>query len=367
LLHDLAGLIGAAGDLGEVGRLLDRLAPGPIARGEPELLEEVLLGLGEGLARAGRKTLRDARTGSPVSVAWLNSVLERAAATAADGRADLARRDRAVALLGQAEFATAGRVLGGLLAPGEPQQVQVAATRALATFSEPAVATLLLGRWSGLTPAPRSEIIARLLSRPSWTSALLEAVGAGTIPAAVIPPNRRSLLLADRDPSIRTLARSLFGGSAPGPRDAAYARYRPALELPADRQRGERAFDRECLTCHKLGDRGHAVGPNLASVQRRTPEEVLLHILDPNREVAPDYLEYAVELDDGRVLTGLVAAETAASLTLRRAEGLEETVLRANIEAITSTGKSLMPEGLEARISPAEMADLIAFLLGVQQ
>ena len=102
-------------------------------------------------------------------------------------------------------------------------------------------------------------------------------------------------------------------------------------------------------------------------MQRRTPEEVLLHILDPNREVAPDYLEYAVSLDDGRILTGLVVAESAGSLTLRRPGGAEDTVLRTNIEAIAGTGKSLMPEGLEARVSPQEMADLIAFLRGVQQ
>jgi putative heme-binding domain-containing protein len=367
LLHDLAGLVGATGDLGEVGLLLERVASGPIARGAPELLEEVLLGLGEGLARAGRKTLRDALTGSPVAGALLNSVLEKSAATATDGRADLARRGRAVALMGQAEFVTANAALRGLLVPGEPQQVQLAAIRALATFTDPAVATLLVGRWSGLTPAPRSEVIARLLSRPAWTKALLDAIEAGTIPASVIPPNRRSLLLADRDPATRDRARSLLGGASAGPRDVAYARYRPALELPPDRRRGERVFGRECMTCHKLGERGHAVGPNLASVQRRTPEEVLLHILDPNREVAPDYLEYAVALDDGRVLTGLVAAETAGSLTLRRAEGSEDTVLRSNIAAITGTGKSLMPEGLEARVSPPEMADLIAFILGVQQ
>ena len=159
----------------------------------------------------------------------------------------------------------------------------------------------------------------------------------------------------------------MLGGATPGARAEAYARYRPALELPADRTRGDRVFERECMTCHKLGERGHAVGPNLASVQRRTPEEVLLHVLDPNREVAPDYLEYALALDDGRILTGLVAAESAGAVTLRRPGGEEDTVLRSNIESVSGTGKSLMPEGLEERISPQEMADLIAFILGVQQ
>ncbi len=93
------------------------------------------------------------------------------------------------------------------------------------------------------------------------------------------------------------------------------------------------------MTCHKLGERGHAVGPNLASVQRRTPEELLLHIIDPNREVAPDYLEYAVSLDDGRILTGLIVAESAGSLTLRRPGGAEDAVLRTNIEAVAAHGQ----------------------------
>ena len=125
-------------------------------------------------------------------------------------------------------------------------------------------------------------------------------------------------------------------------------------------------FDRECLACHKLGERGHAVGPNLAGVRRKTPEEILVSILDPNREVSPEFLEYTVALDDGRVVTGLVAAETPASLSLRGREGAEQTILRRNVAEIASTGKSLMPEGLEKTIPPPEMSDLIAFLLRIQ-
>jgi putative heme-binding domain-containing protein len=237
----------------------------------------------------------------------------------------------------------------------------------LATFSDPAVAKLLLSRWTAFSPALRSEVIVRVLSRPAWRTTLLDAIEAGTVPAAVIPPTRRDLLLADRDPAIRQRARKLLGQTAPGSRQAAYARYRDALGLAADGTRGERVFERECMACHKLGERGHSVGPNLASVQRRTPEELLLHIIDPNREVAPDYLEYAVSLDDGRVLTGLVVAESAGSLTLRRPGGAEDTVLRTSIEDVAGTGKSLMPEGLESRVSPQEMADVIAFLRGAQQ
>ncbi len=364
LLHDLAALVGSSGDLPAAALLLDHLAASPSIAAD--VRETAVLGLGEGLARAGRKTLRDVPANSPAGRAITGAILENAATAAADVGTDLPRRERSIALMTQAEFAKAGPVLGPLLGPGESKQIQLAATRSLATFPNPEVAPLLLARWSSLSPGVRSEVLVRLLSRPAWTQALLGAVEAGTVPASVIPPARRDLLLASADPAIRDRAKALLGGG-PGPRDEAYKRYRPALGLPADRTRGEVVFERECTTCHKLGERGHAVGPNLASVQRRTPEEVLLHVLDPNREVSPDYLEYTVELDDGRALTGLVVAESTGGLTLRRPGGEEDTVLRSNIEAVTGTGKSLMPEGLESRIKPQEMADLIAFILGLQQ
>ena len=67
---------------------------------------------------------------------------------------------------------------------------------------------------------------------------------------------------------------------------------------------------------------------------------------------------------DGRVVTGLIESETATSLTLKRAEGATDTILRRDVEQVTTTGQSLMPEGLESRITPREMADLIGFLLG---
>ena len=69
-------------------------------------------------------------------------------------------------------------------------------------------------------------------------------------------------------------------------------------------------------------------------------------------------------VDDGRVATGIIAEETATSLTLRRAENQQETILRQNIEELTSTGASLMPEGVEKKVTPQEMADLLAYVLG---
>jgi putative heme-binding domain-containing protein len=85
-------------------------------------------------------------------------------------------------------------------------------------------------------------------------------------------------------------------------------------------------------------------------------------IVDPNREAQPNYISYTLVTHQGTVHTGIIVAESAAGVTLRRADAREDRVLRSEIEELASTGKSLMPEGLEKDITAAEMADLIAFI-----
>jgi putative heme-binding domain-containing protein len=291
---------------------------------------------------------------------------DSAARVAPDEEAEPARRARAAAVLGQAHYDRASPSLAALLGPNQPSTVQSAAARALGGFDRPEATGLLLGPWKGYTPGLRNEVVGLLLGRRSWIGPLLDAVQAGTVPAGQIPPTRRAALAVDRDPAIRSRAAALFAGEAVSPRVEAVARYKPALATPGDAERGRAVFDRECLACHKIGTRGHAVGPNLAGVRRRTAEEILVNILDPNREASPEFLEYVVAIDDGRIATGLVASETPTGVTLRGREGVEQTILRRNVAEISSTGKSLMPEGLEKTVAPGEMADLIAFLLRLQ-
>ncbi len=97
--------------------------------------------------------------------------------------------------------------------------------------------------------------------------------------------------------------------------------------------------------------------------QSCAPDEVLLHILDPNREVAPSYVAQLIVLKDGQQLAGLLADESASQLTVRMPNGRTETILRDQVEEVVSQNQSLMPSGLEQKISPGEMADLLQFLL----
>ncbi len=142
--------------------------------------------------------------------------------------------------------------------------------------------------------------------------------------------------------------------------------YKPALSLAGNSTRGKEHFKKICSVCHRLESVGTEIGPNLATLQNRGAETILLNVLDPNREVNPQYANYILVTTEGRSITGLVAAETATSVTLKRQENASDTVLRANIEELKSTGQSIMPEGMEKQLDQQALADLIAYLLSVR-
>src|SRR5205823_10976211 len=108
------------------------------------------------------------------------------------------------------------------------------------------------------------------------------------------------------------------------------------------------------------------VGADLNAIRDQGSETILLNILDPNREVKPQFLSYVVATNAGRTVTGMISAETANSLTVRRPDGTSETLLRIDIEELRSTGLSFMPEGLEKQIDVPAMADLLAYLHSIK-
>lgn len=89
-----------------------------------------------------------------------------------------------------------------------------------------------------------------------------------------------------------------------------------------------------------------------------------MHILVPEHEITPGFTAYIVTTKEGRVLTGLISSETATSLTLKQALGKEETILRQDIEELSSSKLSLMPQGVEKTVNSQEFADLLSYLKG---
>jgi putative heme-binding domain-containing protein len=132
--------------------------------------------------------------------------------------------------------------------------------------------------------------------------------------------------------------------------------------MQGDIENGTAMYKKHCAQCHKHGELGVAIGPNLTGMAVHPKHEILMNILDPSRSVESNFQTYQVLTTDGVVITGMLAGESANSIRIINTQGKEEQVLRADIEELNASVKSLMPEGFEASISKQEMADLLAFL-----
>ncbi|MBL8848153.1 MAG: c-type cytochrome [Planctomycetaceae bacterium] len=325
-----------------------------------------LAGLSRGLRTRGTTLTALASSGalSTTGGAWLEEQFQSARAAATDATAALEARTTAIALLSQDSAESLTSVAPELMSPTQPREVQVAIVRALSDQPGDAAASLLLEAWAGAAPQVRIEIIDALLRGAGRTSALIEAIEAGAVQPPEIAPDKRQALLTHPDAALRERAAKVLQAGA-ADRQAVIDQYTAALGNAAQAERGRAVFQKICANCHRVGNEGHAVGPELASVANKSPDDLLIALLDPGREAQPIYANYTALLTDGRVVTGLIAAETAGTITFRRAEGKEDIVLRGQIEELRSAGVSLMPVGLEKDLTPAQVADVIAFIKSI--
>src|SRR5438067_4442470 len=176
---------------------------------------------------------------------------------------------------------------------------------------------------------------------------LFAAIRRGVVKPSDLSSQRRTQLQKNNDPEIKKAAIALFQSLESGDRMKVYQAHRDLLKNPGDPDQGATVFARVCSACHTHQGVGGKVGPDLTGVRNQPADALMLHILVPNYEVAPQYQTLTVTTTDGRTITGWLASETDASLSLRTAAGAEESLLRKNIASLTASGLSLMPDGLE--------------------
>lgn len=358
LCRQLAGIVGRRHRTEEVSAVLATMANNAILSTLAK--EELILAILEPIHRSGtdwRSSVTDD------ALAMLDAILARAVDTAIDASRPVPTRLSAIRLLSLNDHSSAERILRQLLLDDEESEpVRAAALHAIASRSPRADPSTFLAAHATAPPNFRTAILATLITRKEWIPPLLEAIQRGDIPANALTSPQKESLRNHRDETVRATAERVIPETTASRREV-IARYLPALEAGGNGARGAEVFKRTCAGCHQLAGLGFAVGPNLATAQIRSPEALLVNILDPNRDVQPAYVQYVVAHRDGRVLTGLLASDTPSSLSLKREQGATEVILKSEIEEMNNTGKSLMPENLETSISEAQMADLLAFLL----
>jgi putative heme-binding domain-containing protein len=357
-IASLAAQIGkqqAAGDVAELLKVLASLTK-ENATVLPTIVERLAAKAGSPLSQQVA-----AATGGKAEE-LMKSLLGEAAATAAKEDAPLKDRIAATSQLRLSNIADQRELLAGLLAPAVPVDLQSAALATLGSYDAPEVADLVLAQFPAFSPRLKGQATDVLVSRTPWTLTLLDAIAAGSVSTGDLDPARLKLLADHSDEMVRAKAAKLLASNQLGKRADVVEAYRGTLDAKGDAAQGKQVFTKICAACHRVGGVGHEIGPNLAAMKARGPEAILVNVLDPNREVNPQYLSYTVRLLDGRTMTGMIAAETATGVTLRRADNLSDNVLRIDIDQLKSTGQSLMPEGMERQIDREQMSDLLAYL-----
>ena len=253
-------------------------------------------------------------------------------------------------------------LLGSLLTPQSPIEVQDAALRTLGGLHHSRVPGLLLDHWKGFGPSRRSQVLDILLSRDAWAEQLLAAIAEESVARTDVDAARRQRLLEHRSPDVRQKAVKAFAAQVNADRQKVIGQYQMAHTDPGDPVRGAKRFEKACALCHKLAGVGFEVGPDLTSLTNNSSEALLVAILDPNRAVESKFLTYVAQTKSGTTLSGMLASETGNGITLRGPEGKEQTILRSELEELVGTSKSMMPEGLEKDLPPQDLADIIAFV-----
>jgi putative membrane-bound dehydrogenase-like protein len=295
----------------------------------------------------------------------LTQMKERARNILRDPQSSQANRQLALTLLGRPFFQAPddASLIGRMLAAQYPPDVQLAAVEALARLSDPSTPAQLLAGWAAHSPQLRGRILDQLVGRPEWTQQLIDAIERGQVQPAHIDARRRQLLVGHDDPEVRrAAARLLEAHTTSSDRAETLQQYQDVLRTASDAVRGKTVFTKHCAACHQLDDVGTAVGVNLLTLTDRSAQSLLTSTLDPNRAVEDRYLDYLVRLADGRQLRGMIARETSNSIVLIDQEGKQLEILRDQIDELRSSGKSLMPEGLERDMSKQDLADVIAYV-----
>jgi putative heme-binding domain-containing protein len=240
--------------------------------------------------------------------------------------------------------------------------VQIAAVHALGKQKGTETSKFLLARWRSMTPAVRSEAGSAVIADPERFQLLLAAIDKGDIQPWSLPLRQRIQMQMNRDPALRERARALLAAKA-GNREQVVKRYQAVLDkTTGEPSRGRVTFENICAKCHKMNGVGADVGPDLATVRNRTPDSLLTDILIPSRSIAQMYEAYVVETVSGGTLEGVIGEQTSTTITLVHEQGKKDVIPRSEIKQMYVSNLSAMPEDVDKEISPAQMADLVAYL-----
>ena len=376
LVSPLAQRIARQGDFNAdlLAHLIERLAIGsPVEasmmvqlvlerRGWSEPLDDESVKAIEAWTDGNRKGRRSPPRALEVIPADMGELIQRAfesaGKTAADSTVAPALRARCL------ELAIAAGVmpqdLWGLFSSESPRAVRAVALKPLLQVDREWMRAYLEEHLTELSTELREAAMAACGSNPSDANWLLDRVAAGSIPKTIIDPAMAKRLRQHPDATVAAKAEKLLRSDPD--RAKVLSQYKVASQDLGDPEVGSRLFTEHCSACHHIDGVGTNVGPDISDTRTKTPESLLIAILDPNAAIDSSFLQYQILTVDGRILDGLLIDETADAVTLQQKGGERITIAREDMDRMRSPGVSLMPEGFERSLDQQAMSDLLSYL-----
>jgi putative heme-binding domain-containing protein len=341
---------------------LEKAFTGRTAGDLPEPLRLAIRKAWDGGATAGRLSL-GLRLG-------IREALDEGLRLIADEKADRVRRLECIRTFGEIDHPRCVPVLLEVVRNSPVAAVRQEALGALQRYTDPAIPRAVLELYPARLPEAngvRAAALDLLTSRPGWTLEFLNAVDAGRVNPRGIPLAVIQKIQLRKDPAIGKLVTKHWGRVQPStPREKQKEMARVIQVLKAgkgDATAGKVVFTNTCAKCHRLFGEGGEVGPDLTGYERDNTLYWLENIVDPSASIREEYTAFVIETVDGRTLTGVVAAQDKAAVTLRDAEGRQTTIAREKIEEMRASPVSIMPEGQLATLKDQQMRDLFAYLM----
>ena len=295
------------------------------------------------------------------------SARKRALTVANDESAPADLRVALIELLSEIADPSSATAMLSCVSDGRPEKVQLAGLSAIESLPDADIQPLLK-RYPGMNSRLQSKTRDVLFSRKPWAAAFLERIDSGTFTKTEVPWDQLQKLALLEDQQINELVRKHWGSinrGTPEEKLADVRRFNNDLRAFAgEAAKGHEVFKKTCSICHRLFGEGNQIGPDLTGANRKDRDYLLVNIVDPSAVIRKEFLSYTVQTADGRVLNGLLAEQSADSVTLLASNGERTTIPRSEIKSMDESRTSLMPEGLLHTLKPQELRDLFAYLQG---
>ncbi|MGI9428360.1 MAG: c-type cytochrome, partial [Bythopirellula sp.] len=227
-------------------------------------------------------------------------------------------------------------------------------------------AASLVSRYAEFPPEVQSRLRDLFFGRAKVARQFLRLVDRKTFSAKQVPISQVATLALHNDEEINGLVQEIWGKVGRGSSEEVLATMRRlSNDLRAGKgnlENGKKLFTKHCATCHQLHGEGNKIGPDLTTANRKDRAALLANLVDPSAIIRREYTSHVVLTDSGRTITGMLAEENAAAITILDAQNRRITIPRDEIEDLFPAEVSLMPERQMDQLKPQELRDLFRYL-----